>query len=350
MKTAISKRILCVALAMVLCFAVIGAHGVTPARAAGSQTYEKVTSAPDDWSGTYLIVYEGGSLAFDGSRTTLDAEKNTVGVTISDSKITGDYSAYTFTIASVTGGYTIKSASGFYIGNNSNSNALSASDSTALTNTITLTGGNVNIKSSGGAYLRYNKTSGQERFRYFKSATYTSQQAISLYKYVEPGSSDIDTSNLKITWDQCKLVLDVFPQINFYLQVENPDKCMINGTGYQIWPKGEETEPVIPDVNPETLIAGAFKTDGNDTYVTTGGLNVNQITDCYWIRAYVKIGDKYIWTDVKEYSVYYYQKCLAAWPDLDKCGNYQTKDVKATVSAFIAYGEAAAEMHKNAAN
>ena len=74
-----------------------------------------------------------------------------------------------------------------YIGNTSNSNSLSASDD-ELTNTFNIptennTNNNVDIVSSGGAYLRYNKTSGQERFRYFKSSTYTSQQPIALYKY-----------------------------------------------------------------------------------------------------------------------------------------------------------------------
>ena len=32
-----------------------------------TQTYTKVTAAPKDWSGTYLIVSEGDSLIMDGS-------------------------------------------------------------------------------------------------------------------------------------------------------------------------------------------------------------------------------------------------------------------------------------------
>jgi hypothetical protein len=35
---------------------------------------------------------------------------------------------------------------------------------------------------SAGAYMRYNSSSGQERFRYFKSGTYSNQKAIQLYK------------------------------------------------------------------------------------------------------------------------------------------------------------------------
>ena len=42
-----------------------------------AETWTKVTSAPDDWSGDYLIVYEAGNVAFDGSLKTLDAPSNT---------------------------------------------------------------------------------------------------------------------------------------------------------------------------------------------------------------------------------------------------------------------------------
>lgn len=146
-----------------------------------SAYYEKVTSAPTDWSGTYLIVYEDGKIAFDGSLTTLDAVKNTVDVTIKDGKIeaTDAMKASQFTIN--TSGY-IQSASGYYIGQTSNANGLKSNKTTTYTNTFSLnTDGTVNVI-SGGAYLRYNATSGQERFRYYKSSTYTGQEAIVLYK------------------------------------------------------------------------------------------------------------------------------------------------------------------------
>lgn len=143
--------------------------------------YVKVTSAPTDWSGTYLIVYEDGKIAFDGSLTTLDAVKNTVDVTIKDGKIeaTDAMKASQFTIN--TSGY-IQSTSGYYIGQTSNANGLKSNKTTTYTNTFSLnTDGTVNVI-SGGAYLRYNATSGQERFRYYKSSTYTGQEAIVLYK------------------------------------------------------------------------------------------------------------------------------------------------------------------------
>ena len=152
-----------------------------------SGDYVKVTSALSDWSGEYLIVYEGGNLAFNGGLTTLDATSNTISVSISNSSIVSNETtnAAKFTIAAISGGYSIQSASGYYIGQTSNANGLQASQTTVYSNAITYNNGNVDII-SGGAYLRYNNQSGQTRFRYFKSSTYTSQKAIQLYKKSAP--------------------------------------------------------------------------------------------------------------------------------------------------------------------
>ena len=152
--------------------------------------YVKVTSTADLTSGQYLIVYEDGSLAFDGSLETLDEASNTIEVTINDSEIGIDNItiASEFTIDVTTG--TIMSASGYYIGQTSNANGMQTSLETAYTNTISFDeSGNANIVSSGGAYLRYNSASNQNRFRYYKSSSYTAQKAIQLYKkVVEPAT------------------------------------------------------------------------------------------------------------------------------------------------------------------
>ena len=143
-----------------------------------TQTYTKVTAAPEDWSGTYLIVSEGDNLIMDGSRTTLDGEGNKVDVTIASGKITGDYAKYSFTIAPMEGGYSVKAASGKYISGTANKNSLSSKDTPQL-NTITFAGGNVKIVSNNTT-LQYNHaaTNGT-RFRYYKSEN---QQPVSLYK------------------------------------------------------------------------------------------------------------------------------------------------------------------------
>lgn len=144
--------------------------------------YEKVTSG-DVAEGTYLIVYETGNVAFNGGAETLDASGNTIAVAItSDHKIgvTTETEAATFYIDPTAG--SIQAANGKYIGQGSDANGMAVSDN-ALVNTLSIDGdGNAVVVSAGGAYLRYNSNSGQERFRYFKSSSYTGQKAIQLYK------------------------------------------------------------------------------------------------------------------------------------------------------------------------
>ena len=149
-----------------------------------SGNYVKVTEELTDWSGEYLIVYEDGNVAFDGSLTTLDANGNTIAVTLTNNTIeaTTTTNASKFTIVTVSGGYSILSASGYFIGQTTNENGLSSSTTEAFVNTISYDTENncVNVISSGGAYLRYN--SDASRFRYYKSSSYTGQKAIQLYK------------------------------------------------------------------------------------------------------------------------------------------------------------------------
>ncbi len=170
--------------------------------------FVKVTSTNELTNGKYLIVYEEGSLAFDGGLETLDAVGNTIGVTIAGNEIaaTEETQAAEFTIDVNAG--TIKSASGQYIGRDSDTNGLETSTE-PYTNTISIdANGNADVVSEGGAYLRYNATSGQTRFRYFKSSTYTSQKAIQLYKLLLPEAtfSENDTEATTITANDNKLV------------------------------------------------------------------------------------------------------------------------------------------------
>lgn len=146
----------------------------------GTPKYTKVTSAPSDWSGEYLIVYETGAVAFNGGLATLDATENTISVSISSSEIEANSTtdAAKFTIAKKNDAYTIQSASGYYIGRTASSNGFNADASTQYTNTISLSSSNAVITSSGGPTLRFNAANNQLRFRYYASG----QQAIQLYK------------------------------------------------------------------------------------------------------------------------------------------------------------------------
>lgn len=153
--------------------------------------YVKVTSTADLTSGQYLIVYEEGSVAFNGGLETLDAVGNTIAVTLNNNEIAviDATSAAEFTI-DVTAG-TIKSASGYYIGQTSDANGLKTSKKEEYENAISIGEDGANIVSSS-AHLRYNSTSNQTRFRYYKSASYTDQKAIQLYKKVESHTLTID--------------------------------------------------------------------------------------------------------------------------------------------------------------
>ncbi len=179
---------------MVMAFACLfNAPTINVASAAGGN-YVKVTAAPTDWSGEYLIVYETDRVAFDGSLSSLDAGNNIQKVTISNNTIeaTDAMKKISFTIEKSGTSYTIKSASGYYIGNESDANKLLYNKSTKYTNTITLNSDkSVHIVGSGKSVLRFNASSGSSnyRFRYYKSSSYTGQKAIALYK-LEAGGCD----------------------------------------------------------------------------------------------------------------------------------------------------------------
>ena len=170
------------------------------------KTYVEVTENQVDWSGDYLIGYKVSdteAYVFNSSLSTIDDTKNYVTLPVINGKIKSSTTndAYKFTISAVSGGYSIKSSSGYYIGQTSDTNGLASSDSSVYTNTIKFNAdSSVDIISSGGAYLRYNATSGQTRFRYFKSATYTAQKAITLYKCVDTNKNAYSFSNMKMNF------------------------------------------------------------------------------------------------------------------------------------------------------
>ena len=184
MKTSKLSRLFALLLAVVMVITMLPLSAIAEETLT---TFTKVTAAPEDWSGTYLIVNEENQAAFDGSLEKLDAVNDYKTVEIAENTISiADSTAkpFTFTIEKMDGGYSIKAANGQYIYQDSDANGLKTG-STEVANNITMTeDGTVDIV-SGGAYLRFNAASNQMRFRYYKSATYTKQKAITLYKLVE---------------------------------------------------------------------------------------------------------------------------------------------------------------------
>ena len=167
--------------------------------------FEKLTTAPADWRGDYLIVYETGDdegVAFDGSLTTLDAVSNTKEVTIEEGnkiEATTEMKAIQFTVDYKSGSstvYSLKSASGKYISGTTTTakaeNGLKQDDSDS---NYEISFDGLTIKSTSKdqkMVLKYNKSDGQTRFRFYKSG----QEDIALYKL---GEAPRDLTNIEIT-------------------------------------------------------------------------------------------------------------------------------------------------------
>ena len=136
-----------------------------------SEYFTKITSTSDISDGKYVIAYDAENIIFDGSLTSLDAVSNYKEMTLANLLT----SYFTFEDDGV------KAASGKYIGKSSYANGLDSSDAVIEHNAPSISDGNVVISvttSGGDVTLKYNKTSGQTRFRYYKSG----QEDIQLYK------------------------------------------------------------------------------------------------------------------------------------------------------------------------
>ncbi len=157
--------------------------------ASADKYFVKVTSNLEDWTGDYLIVYEDETQAraLNGSLSKIDAANNYKEVTITEQGILSDdtTNALLVKISKIDGGYILQAAHGQYLYSSSNANQLKEStDYTTVAkapNSISIDSGSAKIESKGSV-LRFNSSSNQMRFRYFKSTTYTNQKAVQLYK------------------------------------------------------------------------------------------------------------------------------------------------------------------------
>lgn len=151
----------------------------------GSGDYVKVTSEPDDWNGDYLIVYEGGEIAFNGSfnnatsLTNLNKAGNYLSVDIINYRIPGsselDAAVVTFTKNSGTNTYTLKTQKNLAFGSSGSSSGslnVGASNPSTITfnsdKTVTI----ANVNGSNTFYFTFN-TSSANRFSFWNPSTKT---------------------------------------------------------------------------------------------------------------------------------------------------------------------------------
>ena len=159
----------------------------------GQTTYEKVTSAPTDWTGEYLLVFENdATTAY--CWTGVDAASCYEELTISGNSISAT-DVVTISIVTMDGGYSIQvnggANNGKYIYGQSGSNIIKFGTSPEL-NTLECESDGVKI-TSNTSVMRFNSASNNLRFRYFKSASYTNQQVVQLYKENSGGQATVAT-------------------------------------------------------------------------------------------------------------------------------------------------------------
>lgn len=180
-----------------------------------ADSYVKVTATPSDWEGDYLFVYEAENVAFNGGLATLDAASNTIAVEIADGAIAANETtnAAKFTIEAVEGGYSVKSASGKYIGVGSYGNGLKQADvvGSYVHNSMSIDAdGNAIIAiynetwntTGGSMILNYNANKSDKRFRYYKGG---SQKQIQLYKFTASSTPEPEPTTKTV---YCKVAQD----------------------------------------------------------------------------------------------------------------------------------------------
>lgn len=175
-------------------------------------TYEKVTEAPSDWSGNYLIVYETDSKVFNGlsSKGSYETTTITTGVIAH----TDALELCEVVIAKMTGdNYSIQMNSSAtnnaskYLSGTSGSNTMNFGES-ASENTIALSGSDV-LLTSNTSVLRFNNDANNgNMFRYYKASGYSNQKAIQLYQRIETGGSS-STTYYTTSPNCCKATLTV---------------------------------------------------------------------------------------------------------------------------------------------
>ena len=148
-------------------------------------SFVKVTTAKEDWTGTYIIVAQNYEdyFAFDSSLDPIDTINNNKKV-VDTNGVIADAIYLSVKIEKYLTGYSIQSYNGNYIGTTTASNGIN-SKITKLLNTISFDGADgvtiaCDVKGSPMT-MRFNSDAGQERFRYYKSAI--TGISVALYEY-----------------------------------------------------------------------------------------------------------------------------------------------------------------------
>ncbi|MBQ7258454.1 MAG: chitobiase/beta-hexosaminidase C-terminal domain-containing protein [Paludibacteraceae bacterium] len=147
--------------------------------------YVKVTASQADWSGDYLLVYEDGENAYVWNGDYSDGANNYASATISSNTIAKPAAAAVITIAAASEGkYTLQVNGDKYFQDNGSNAKLIFTDAIADAAEVTISYETDWTKLLfSERCIRFNKTSGQTRFRFYAAEN---QQAVQLYKKEAP--------------------------------------------------------------------------------------------------------------------------------------------------------------------
>lgn len=139
-------------------------------------SYTKVTSAPSDWSGTYILVYEESETSGRVCTAGVDAASNYQEAAIVSGVISSnELSEYEIEIEVFSTGYSVKALGGtnankYLEGKGSSSNGTNFNESPSNATTLELSDGIVTITNNTNIFA-YNSAANNYRWRFFKSTT-----------------------------------------------------------------------------------------------------------------------------------------------------------------------------------
>ena len=154
----------------------------------GEVTYERVTEAPDDWSGTYLLVYQNSTTAtsgyaFNGTMTSGNANSTTIningGTTINE--LGGAAELVIEKVASSSNYFYIKHGSNYWYADGTNLYEGTSASGNTYQWSLTMNGNIVNIHTASATYPIYfnSNSSGSYPHQFYP----TSQNAANVYLY-----------------------------------------------------------------------------------------------------------------------------------------------------------------------
>ena len=269
--------------------------------------YKLVTNDNGDLSGTYLIVYKASETegrSFDGR----DAANDYNTIDLSENKATHtnkEVDNRTVTLEKMNNGYSIKinggENAGKYISGTKNSNTINFDDEASEV-MVEFDDNGVALISSNTSVLRYNSASNNNRFRFFKEASYDSQQPVYLFRQMSETDKFVDEWNETIRdseggfcnflskdkKDILKALIEKYNALDDDAKADLVDKAGVKISdsikyAEAVW-KGTQSTDKNYDVNSGVIITSNYSIDSTSLIALFALLGIGAISAYYFIE------------------------------------------------------------------